>query len=489
MDLRPRFADPALEEVVRRLCRRVRERGGRAFLVGGPVRDVVLATLGPEDAPEPSEEADLEVYGLSPEVLEATLAELGQVRVVGRSFAVLHLTTEHGTLEVSLPRRESKTGPGHKGFAVAADPEMDPREACRRRDFTVNAMLLDPLDGTLLDPWGGRRDLAAGLLRHVSPAFAEDPLRVLRAGRFAARHGWRVHAETAALCRRLDLGELPVERFEGEWRQILLRGRRPGHGLRVLEEVGALRFFPELQALRQVPHDPVWHPEGDVFVHTCLCLDAAVAIRPEMADPWVEMLAVLCHDLGKATCTRFERGRWRSPEHDIAGQAPTLSLVARLTRKAETGPAVAALVREHLRPTQLFHARDPVSDGAIRRLADRVDLAALVRVAWADAAGREEALPFAAWEPGRWLLERAAGLGVRDGAPPPLLQGRDLLALGMAPGPAVGRLLAEARELQLDGWLPDREAALAWARERLGASTSAGGEPPGQDPAGGSGRP
>ena len=442
---------------VERLCQAVRAAGGRAFLVGGCVRDRLLGRA-PKDA-------DLEVYGLDAARLEELCRGVGRVHLVGQRFAVLHVAAEDGELEVSLPRRESKTGPGHKGFAVSADPHMEPKEAARRRDFTVNAMLLDPLDGELLDPWDGRADLERGLLRHVSPAFSEDPLRVLRVARFVARYRWRIDPATAALCRTLDLTELPRERIEGEFR-VLLDGDSPGAGLLALETVGALRFFPELAALRGVPQDPVWHPEGDVLHHTALALDAAATIRARMEDPWVEMLAVLCHDLGKATSTVFERARWRAAAHDIEGVAPTRAFLERVTAQQDVVERVCALVREHLRPMQLYQARERVGDAAVRRLSARVDLRALARVAWADGAGR--AMGHAAgWPAGEWLLERAAALGVRDSAPQPFLRGRDLLDRGVTPGPQVGEVLAEAWEQQLDGALADRDSALTWLDGRL----------------------
>jgi tRNA nucleotidyltransferase (CCA-adding enzyme) len=440
------------------LAEAVRAAGGRAFLVGGAVRDRLLG--------QPGRDADVEVHGLAPDVVERLVAAQGRVHLVGRQFAVLHVATPEGELEVSLPRRESKTGPGHKGFAVTADPQLGPTEAARRRDFTVNAMLEDPLTGEVLDPFGGRDDLRRGLLRHVSAAFAEDPLRVLRAGRFAARFGWRVHAETSALCRTLDLAELPRERIEREWQEILLHGAFPGQGLRVLEACGALRAFPELAALRGVPQDPVWHPEGDVLTHTALCLDAAVTVRPAMEDPWLEMLAVLCHDLGKANTTVFERGRWRSAMHDETGAPLTIALLARITDRAGLAESAAALVREHLRPGQFHLVRDQIGDAAIRRLATRVDLRALVRVAWSDAAGRQMPMPNP-WPAAEWLLARAAALGVRESAPTPFLLGRDVLELGVPPGPRVGALLREAFEAQLDGRLADRAQALVWLRAQL----------------------
>ncbi len=450
----PQFQKPELGSLVQAIANAAQAAGGRAFLVGGAVRDGLLGIS--------ADDADLEIHHLAPDKLEVLAATFGKVHLVGKQFAVLHVATDHGILELSLPRRESKTGPGHKGFEVSAEPDLGPREASRRRDFTVNSMLQDALTGEVLDPWNGAADLQGGLLRHVSEAFAEDPLRVLRVGRFVSRFGWRVHADTAALCRSLDLAELPLERIEAEWRQILVRGDHPGAALQALLDCGALRHFPEVSAMRDVPQDPVWHPEGDVFHHTRLCLDSAVRIREDMEDPWVEMLAVLAHDFGKAGTTVLERGRWRAPNHDARGAELALQFVARITAENGIAERVAALTADHLRPFQLQQA-PKVGDAAIRRLALRVDIPAQIRVSWADAAGRTlPTPPWQEWGPGQWLLERAAALGVRDERPKPFLQGRDLLAAGHEPGPAMGTLIAEAFELQLAGQLVNREAALEW---------------------------
>ncbi|MCH2101308.1 MAG: HD domain-containing protein [Planctomycetes bacterium] len=448
-----RFADPARGGGGQRGAGRISGAGGRAYLVGGAVRDSLLG----RDAGD----ADLEVYGLPPDQLEEVASEFGAVHVVGKQFAVLHLATEVGIIELALPRRESKTAPGHRGFSIEDLPDMDPAEAVLRRDFTVNAMLFDPLELQLYDFVGGRADLERGILRHVSQAFVEDPLRALRAARFVARYGWRIAPETSALCRQLDLSELPTERIEGEWQRMLTESAFPGKGLLAMEEVGALRDLPELRALRGTPQDPIWHPEGDVLHHTALALEAAAGIRSAMGDPYVEMLAVLCHDLGKATTTCFERGRWRSLAHDVEGEELTRSLLQRLSRRGDLADKVVPLVREHLRPAQLYFVRHEIKDSALRRLAARVDLKALVRVAWADSAGRA-GLAQADWEPGKWLLERAEQIGVADSRPENFLRGRDAIDLGWSPGPAVGEVLAAAFELQLDGELADRDAALAW---------------------------
>ncbi len=451
----PQFQDRQILPLVTSIAHAVKQQGGRAFLVGGAVRDGLLGL--------PAKDADLEVYGIQADALEKLIQPFGAVHLVGKQFAILHLSTEAGPIEISLPRTESKTGPGHKGFQVKADPNLSYQEASRRRDFTVNAMLQDPLNGELIDPWCGQQDVERGVLRHVSDAFAEDPLRALRAARFVARFGWSIDPATSELCRSLDLNELPIERLEQEWRGILLASDRPGRGLLALEEVGALELFPELRALRGVPQDPIWHPEGDVMNHTALCLDAAVAVRDRMEDPWVEMLAVMAHDFGKAFTTVFERARWRSPAHDILAVPVVEKFVGRMTKQLGVAEQVAALVREHLRPGQLFYARENVSSAAIRRLATRVSIPALIRVAWADSAGRTEQVPDP-WPPAVWLLERAAQLGVEDRAPKPLLQGRHLVQLGLKPGPDFGEMLSVAFDAQLEDQFASVEQGLVWLR-------------------------
>ena len=197
---------PAAEEAVRSIARAVAVRGGRAWLVGGCVRDVLLGG--------PRKDWDLEVYGVAPADLRALLEREHEVVDVGRSFGVLKL--KGLPIDVALPRRETKVARGHKGFDVEADPHLDLRSAAERRDLTVNAIYEDPLTHEIADPLGGRADLDARRLRHASPRFVEDPLRVLRVMQLAARLRFAVAPETVALCRTLDLAELPRERLEEE---------------------------------------------------------------------------------------------------------------------------------------------------------------------------------------------------------------------------------------------------------------------------------
>ena len=265
LDLRSGL-DPETVEI----AKAVREAGGRAVVVGGWVRDRLLGVC--------SKDVDVEVFGLDVARLEAVLAGFGKVHAVGRAFGVLRVAGID--VDFSLPRRDSKRGPGHRGFDVAPDPWLDFAEAARRRDLTVNSIGLDPLTGEMLDPHGGRRDLERRVLRATDPAhFPEDPLRGLRVAQLAARLGMAPDETLVALCRALDPGELSGERVFDELGKLLLRAAKPSIGFRVLEDTGQLRVFPELDALRGVPQDPEWHPEGDVWVHTLMVLDVAATLR------------------------------------------------------------------------------------------------------------------------------------------------------------------------------------------------------------------
>jgi tRNA nucleotidyltransferase (CCA-adding enzyme) len=456
----------ALPAGVVRIAEAVRAAGGRPFLVGGAVRDALLGI--------PLSDYDLEVFGLDARRLKATLAEVGTVNAVGEAFTVFKvggLTGVAGEVDVSLPRRDSKVGTGHRGIEVRGDPFLPLTEASRRRDFTINAMLLDAIAFELFDPHGGQPDLAARRLRAVDGAtFAEDPLRALRAAQLAARFELEVVPETACLCAAMPIGELPAERVLGEIEKLLLRAARPSLGLRLLHDWGLLSTIaPELIPLADTPQDPGWHPEGDVWTHTLMVVDAAAATRDDLPRPQALalMLGALCHDLGKPSTTREEDGRIRSRGHEEAGIEPTLAFLDRLRVHTLCGypvrAQVLAMVAHHLKPGQLYDSRESVSDGAIRRLAARCDPELLYRVARADCVGRAGGFPPVAQE---WFRERVAALEAHKPTPP-LLRGRDLLEMGLPPGPRVGEVLRAVYERQLDGEVQSLEAARELARRVL----------------------
>jgi tRNA nucleotidyltransferase (CCA-adding enzyme) len=453
-----------------RLLAALRAAGGQPYVVGGTVRDALLGL--------PAEDYDVEVFRLPVERLEPVLAAHGRVDAVGQAFRVYKLSGVDGVpgaLDVALPRRDSKAGFGHRGIAVEGDPGLPIDEAARRRDFTINAMLLDPATGEVHDPWGGRRDLEARRLRAVDPAtFGEDPLRALRAVQLAARYELVVDDATAALCAAMPLAELPAERVFGEIEKLLLKARRPSRGFALLKEWRLLPVVaPELLPLEVTPQDPAWHPEGDVWVHTLQVVDEAAALLDDLGDDRPRRLAImlgaLCHDLGKPPTTRFEDGRIRSRGHEEAGLPPTLALLDRWNVRTLLGydvrAQVLALVAHHLKPGQLYDERDRIGDGAIRRLARKCEPDLLYRVARADCLGRRPG----AFEPVamEWFRERVRQLDVAVRPPEPILKGRDLLALGMAPGPGIGRVLSAVYEKQLDGAVTTLEEAQREARRLL----------------------
>lgn len=460
------FRPPPLPEGLRRLLDALHAAGGRPYLVGGAVRDALLGL--------PTHDFDVEVYELAVEALRDVLARVGRLDEVGQAFTVFKVSGLEGlsgSVDVALPRRDSKVGPGHRGIAVSGAPDLSLAEASRRRDFTINAMLLDPFTGALEDPWNGRGDLTARVLRAVdSSTFGEDPLRALRAVQLAARFELRVERATARLCAAMPLGELPAERVFGEIEKLLLKAARPSLGLRLFHEWGMLATVaPELLPLVDTPQDPEWHPEGDCWVHTLQVVDRAAALIADLGRPRAlsVMLGALCHDLGKpATTRRDEDGRVRSPGHEDTGVPPTLVLLDRWNVRSLLGydvrGQVAALVAHHLKPGQLYKDRERVSDGAIRRLAAKCEPELLYRVARADCLGRAPGV----FEPAamEWFRAKAHALEVAERPPEPLLRGRDVLALGVPPGPEVGRVVRAVYERQLDGAVRTHEEAVAEAR-------------------------
>ena len=452
----------AVPSLAREIAEAAAAAGGRALIVGGWVRDTLLGRS--------AKDADLEVFGVTADALRLLLTRFGAVNAVGEAFTVFKV----GGLDVSLPRRDSKTGRGHRGFTVHGDPSMSVEEAARRRDFTINAISFDPLTAEYLDPFGGRTDLARRTLRAVDPStFAEDSLRVLRAVQFAARFEFELDPSTDRLCASIDLADLPAERIWGEVEKLLLQARRPSTGFRLALALGVVdQLFPELRALVNCPQEPEWHPEGDVWTHTLMVLDEARGRIDDLDRPrqLTVMLGALCHDLGKPPTTAFIDGRIRSMEHEQAGVAPAAQLLDRLNVHSVNGyevrGQVLGIVAHHLKPLAFFKAAAGVSDGAFRRLAAKVDLEMLARVAEADCRGRAGHFDCSGIG---WFIERARALGVEHAAPQPLLLGRHLLDLGVAPGPRMGIILRQVYEQQLDGRVATLDDGIAAARDILSA--------------------
>lgn len=459
---------------VKRLLKTIEEHHGQGILVGGCVRDHLLG--------HPSKDIDVEVYGLDKETLEDILSTEFSLVPVGKSFGIFKVTItlgkERATIDVAMPRSENKLGQGHKGFVINTQPNMSFVDAAKRRDFTINAMGIDLATNQLLDPHGGLKDLHARRLRHVSDAFSEDPLRVLRAAQFCARFDLTMDEKTVDLCKSLrdELVTLSKERIYEEFKKLLL-APQPSIGLAILRSVDALVIFPELAALIDCPQDAEWHPEGDVWTHSLMVADQAANIIRQVSLSEEEQLMVmagaLCHDLGKPATTIHKDARIKSPGHEQAGVAPTIAFLESIGFPKKWHDEVTSLVKDHLKPHQLYRSRDEVSDGAIRRLACRVNIDRLLMVAKADFLGRTTADALSGEDPSElWLRDKVKEVLGPDLSPQPILLGRHLIALGEKPGPHFSAILSAAFEAQLDGAFSDEEGAIVWIKVWLNNRSS-----------------
>lgn len=454
------------------LCRVVKEAGGRALLVGGWVRDFAR---GPEDL-KASVDYDVEVYGVEAAALRNLLDKQGKVDAVGEAFTVYKVRLRDGrnsfVVDVSLPRRESKVGRGHRGFVVTGDPHMSFAEAARRRDFTINSMMYDPLTEEYIDIYGGREDLQRGIIRVVDPTtFVEDSLRVLRAMQFAARFEFTIDPATVELCRSIDLSDLPAERIWAEVEKWLLAAR-PSIGLHVARELGIIeKLWPELYALSGCPQDPAVHPEGDVFIHTGIVLDEARKLIGDLPRPkqLAVMLGALCHDLGKPSTTNTEAGNITAKGHEPVSVALTEQFFDRLKiftfDNYDVRRQTLALVEHHAVPYRWGKANqagEAITDGQFRRLALQVEPNLLYRVARADCLGRSGNFQPEFEE---WFFGRVRELRIEESAPVPLLLGRHVLDLGLKPGKHIGEITRAVYELQLDGEVRTLDEAIAAAKE------------------------
>jgi len=440
------------------VCRHISRAGGHAWLVGGCVRDLLMG-VQPKDF-------DLEVYGLHPQVLESTLRKLGKTAFVGRHFGVFKLWIGPLEIDVAMPRSEIKAGAGHCGFDISIDPDLPPEQASRRRDFTMNAIMFDPLNHRLMDFHGGIKDIENKTLRHISDAFCEDPLRPLRAMQFAARFCFILDQETAKLCRTMlqEATSLSPERIWGEWKKWS-HAACPSFGLQTLRESGWLQHYPQLQALIDCPQPPRWHPEGDVWNHTLQVCDqaASIARRNSLDGETVEylMFAALCHDFGKPASTTYNQsGLISSPGHSEAGILPAQAFLQSIGAPCRLFEYTRPLVLDHI-----THLHGEPTPRAIRRLSHRLEPANIElweMLVEADASGRSPAPPS---RPALPWLQQAATLNHHRAAPKPIVTGKLLLKLGIAkPGPEMGDMIKKAYAAQLEGAFDHVQSAITWLK-------------------------
>lgn len=475
------------EKLAIEIAKAVKAKGGRAFFVGGKNRNYFIKQMG-YPAEKEDKDIDIEVYFLPKEILAQILSQFGEIDYVGKSFGVFKL--KHTNIDIALPRKEIqakilhnertiilpkqdideieeiknmypdykdykiKICPeesfGHKDFLIVSDPFMSFKEAAERRDFTINAILMDALTGEIIDPFGGVEDIKKKVIRATNPkAFIEDPLRVYRAIQFAGRFGFRIDEETKSLCRQADTTTLPKERVYMEMEKLLIKSPRPSIGLRYMEELGILSQFPLLEEMVGCPQDPDHHPEGSVWEHTLMVVDEAAKQKHKSKDPISFMWAALLHDIGKPQTTSLVQGRITSYGHDKVGGELAVEFLKTLTDEKKLLSSVRTLVENHMQPILFYRAKDSIKDGAFRRLALKVDLDELALLSLCDRLGRKGVDKESELTEWRWFVDKYKSMVCK---PSPIITGKLLISLGYSPGPMIGKIIKDCFEKQLDGW-------------------------------------
>ncbi len=447
-----------IPKILENILKNLQELGATPILVGGCVRDYFLN--------KEVKDFDIEIFDFdSLELLEISLKKFGNVKLVGKSFGVLTLKVEGYDFDFALPRIEKKVGNSHTDFEVITNSNLSFKEAAIRRDFTINAIGYDYFKDEFIDPFNGIDDLKNRIIRHINDkTFIEDSLRVYRAIQFAARFEFDIDEKTKDLCKKIvlsdELSYLPKERVYEEFKKLFLKSSKPSVGFELLRELGVLKYFPELQALINCEQEPEYHPEGDVWIHTLMCLDelAKILEKEKIEDEYKKLYlfyAVLCHDFGKPFCTKEINGKITSYKHESLGIEPTISFLEKLSNEKKFIEIVCSLVKNHLIPFQLYLSHS--SEKAVKRLSLKVNIEDLCLVCLADCLGRDIEDKCKCYDAINWLNEKAKELEIHNEPIKQLVLGRDLIALGYKPSKEFKEILEFAFDLQIDENLSKEE--------------------------------
>ena len=447
-----------IPKILENILKNLQELGATPILVGGCVRDYFLN--------KEIKDFDIEIFNFDYlELLEISLKKFGNVKLVGKSFGVLTLKVEGYDFDFALPRIEKKVGNSHTDFEVITNSNLSFEEAAIRRDFTINAIGYDYFKDEFIDPFNGIDDLKNRIIRHINDkTFIEDSLRVYRAIQFAARFEFDIDEKTKDLCKKIvlsdELSYLPKERIYEELKKLFLKSNKPSIGFELLRELGLLKYFKELEVLINCEQEPEYHPEGDVWIHTLMCLDelAKILEKEKIEDEYKKLYlfyGVLCHDFGKPFCTKEINGKITSYKHESLGIEPTISFLEKLTNEKKFIEIVCSLVKNHLIPFQLYLSHS--SEKAVKRLSLKVNIEDLCLVCLADCLGRDLEDKCKCYDAINWLNEKAKELEIHNEPIKPLVQGRDLIALGYKPSKEFKEILEFAFDLQIDENLSKEE--------------------------------
>lgn len=458
--------------------------GPDVYAVGGYVRDQIRE--------KPSQEVDILVIHHTVDEIIAKLESHGKVDVVGKSFGVIKFTIKGKTYDIALPRKD-KPKPAkirkHKDFIISADPEMPLEKDLERRDFRCNSIALRLADEKIIDPFNGIEDIKEKVIKLTNPrAFPDDPLRVLRAARFASVLEFSMDPNIYERAKGIDLRGISEERIKEELFKTMLLSHAPSHGIKELFKLDALRqLFPELYRLTLCLQDSVFHPEKDdfghhtVWAHTLITVDQAKRLTEQFhldeQKSITLLLAALFHDIGKPDTTQweFKRGRMviTSNGHDVASSKMAKKILARLKIFSWNGydlkKMIPSLIKCHHRTSELWQNRNVVTKKAFNRLAAEVDgeIELLVYLDAADRAGRKTKPVKSLDHEGRWLLEKFEELNVTRETIQPLIMGRDLIKMGVSPGPSMGKYLKKLYHMQLDNEFDTKETGLIVAEKMV----------------------
>ena len=423
----------------------IAEKSGTAYFVGGFVRDKFMK--------HENKDIDIEVHGISADVLEEILDSIGKRIEIGESFGIYGI--KGCCLDIALPRKEHLCGKGHRDFNIDVDPFIGTEKAALRRDFTINALMENIITGEVIDHFGGISDINDKIIRHVSDkTFSEDPLRVLRAAQFAARFEFDIADETLLLCRNIDLSTLSKERIEAELVKALLKAERPSiffESLRKMDQLGT--WFAEVEMLIGVPQNSKYHMEGDVWNHTMMVIDEAAKYRDRSTYPYGFMMTALVHDFGKAICTEKKNGVYHAYEHETKGLTIVKRFLKRITNEKKLIHYVMNMTELHMKPNVLANAEASVKS-TNKMFDSSVSPIDLIYISQSDDKGRKTLVQSKSTE--EFLLKR---LDIYNKImEKPYVTGKDLIDAGLLPNENFKEVLSYAHKLRLANI--DKESAL-----------------------------